>query len=313
MLLSSTYLKIVVSSSIILMNFKDITIEDKKILDKYIKPYTFKTSEYSFISLYIWRKAYHIQYAISKYDALIIMKKDEKGNYHFMQPIGYKDEDLENILEECIDYMRKNNMIYLFKDAEEDFAQKLNHISKKFIIKEERENFDYIYESEKLISLSGKKLHSKRNHINSFLRNYEPVLKPIDKNNADEVNEMAKYWCKQNFCVDYLYFELKGVQDMLCHLDELDFQGMAIYVNGRVEGFTFGEKVNEKMAIIHIEKANADLDGLYAYINNAFVKNYFYDVPFINREEDLGIEGLRKAKLSYQPYKLERKFIVTII
>jgi len=294
------------------MNFKEITLEDKKIINRYIKPYYFKTSEFSFTSFYIWRKAYHIQYTILD-DTLIIMKRDDKGNYYFMQPIGHKEENLNYILNKCIDYMKENNMVYLFKDAEEPFIKKLNEIyPRRFIIEEDRDNFDYIYESKNLISLSGKKLHSKKNHINSFIRNYDSMIKPIDKNNADEVIEMANFWCKQNFCVDYLYFELKGVQDILNHIGELDFEGMAVYVNDRVEGFTFGEKVNNRMAIIHIEKANVDLNGLYAYINRSFVKNYFKDVPYINREQDLGIEGLRKAKLSYQPFKLEKKFIVKV-
>ena len=294
------------------MNFKEVTLEDKKIIDKYTKPYYFKTSEFSFTSIYIWRKAYHIQYTILD-DTLIIMKRDDKGNYYFMQPIGYKEKNLNYVLSECIDYMKENDMLYLFKDAEEPFIKKLNEIyHNRFIIEEDRDNFDYIYESKSLISLSGRKLHSKKNHVNSFIRNYDFTLKPIDKNNADEVIEMAKFWCKQNFCVDYLYFELKGVQDILNHIGELDFEGMAVYVNDRIEGFTFGEKVNDEMAIIHIEKANVNLNGLYAYINRTFVKNYYKDIPYINREQDLGIEGLRKAKLSYQPFKFEKKFIVKV-
>ncbi len=293
------------------MNFKDLTIDDKKVIDKYIKPYYFKTSEYSFTNLYIWRKAFHVQYTILDDGTLILMKRDDKGNYYFMQPIGYKPENLNNVINILMDYAKENDMAYLFRDSEEDFIEELKKIDNlKFIIEEDRDNFDYIYESQKLISLSGKKLHSKKNHINSFIRNYDYVIKPIDKNNAEEVNEMAKYWCKQNFCVDYLYFELKGVQDILSHIGELDFEGMAVYVNDKVEAFTFGERVNNDMAIIHIEKANIELDGLYAFINNSFLKNYYYDVPYINREQDLGLTGLRKAKLSYQPYKLEKKFIV---
>lgn len=295
------------------MNLKEITLEDKEIIDKYIKPYYFKTSEYSFTNLYIWRRAFHIHYAILDDGTLILMKRDDKGNYYFMQPIGYKEENLNNVLDECIDYMKNNNMPYLFRDAEEPFVKRLEEINPgKFIIEEDRDNFDYIYESQRLISLSGKKLHAKKNHVNSFIKNYDSIIRPIDKNNAEEVIEMAKYWCKQNFCVDHLYFELKGVQDILHHIDKLDFEGMAVYVNDRVEGFTFGERVTDDMVIIHIEKANVALKGLYAFVNNTFLKKYYSDVPYINREQDLGIEGLRKAKLSYQPFKLEKKHIVRI-
>ena len=295
------------------MNFTELTIEDKKIFDKYIKPYNFKTCEYSFTNLYIWRRAFHIQYTILSDGTLILMKRDDRGNYYFMEPIGYKDKNLSKVLDKLILYKKENNMAYLFRDVEEPFIQKLKEMSDyEFSIEEDRDSFDYIYESEKLISLSGKKLHSKKNHVNTFMRSYDFKLKKIDDNNAGDVMEMAKHWVKQNFCVDYLYFELKGVQDILNHIGKLDFDGMAIYIDNKVEAFTFGERVNDDMAIIHIEKANVDIDGLYAFINNAFLKNYYYDVPFINREQDLGIDGLRKAKLSYQPYKLEKKFIVKI-
>ncbi len=87
---------------------------------------------------------------------------------------------------------------------------------------------------------------------------------------------------------------------------------MVVYVNDKLSAFTIGERVNDDMAIVHIEKADSSINGLYAFINKTFVEECFSDVPFINREQDLGIEGLRKAKLTYQPIKLEPKYTVNI-
>ena len=146
------------------MVFKKLSLEDKNDIDKYISPYKFLSCEYSFTSLYIWKDACDIQYTIYK-NALIIKKKDFDGNYHFMQPLGYAKEDLEEIIEKLKAYRQETDMKYLFKDLEESFINEFNVLLNKkneFCIKEDRDNFDYLYEAKKLMTLSGKKLHSKR-------------------------------------------------------------------------------------------------------------------------------------------------------
>ncbi len=95
-------------------------------------------------------------------------------------------------------------------------------------------------------------------------------------------------------------------------MDVLGLEGMGLYIDGEIAGFSIGEKFSDNMAIVHIEKANKDLRGAYTFVNKAFVENYFSDVPIINREQDLGIEGLRKAKLSYSPLDFEKKYMVDI-
>jgi hypothetical protein len=293
-----------------MLNFKPLTIDDKNIFDEYLKPYTFLTCEYSFTNLFIWRKGLDIQYA--KYgDVIIVKKMDFDGEYHFMQPIGYKIEFLKDIVDNLLAYKKENNLKFLFKDAETPFIEDLRFIyGDKFIIEEDRSNFDYIYESTKLISLSGKKLHSKKNHYNNFIKNNKYETRPISTEIIDDCIKTACEWCKKNDCRGYLKYELKAIQELLANKDRLNILGMAVYVDNVLSAFTIGEKANDNMAIIHIEKADTDINGLYAFINKSFVENYFNDIPYINREQDLGIEGLRKAKLSYQPYKLEAKYTV---
>lgn len=293
-----------------MLSFKPLTIDDKNIFDDYLKPYTFLTCEYSFTNLFIWRKGLDIQYA--RYNgALIIKKMDFDGEYHFMQPIGYKIEVLKEIVNELIVYKKENNLKFLFKDAELPFIEDLKAIyGDELFIEEDRSNFDYIYESTKLISLSGKKLHSKKNHYNNFIKNNTYSTLPITEEIIDDCMKAACEWCKKNDCKGYLKYELKAIQELLANKDKLEIVGMAVYVNNVLSAFTIGEKVNDSMAIIHIEKAAIDINGLYSFINKTFVEIYFSDVPYINREQDLGIEGLRKAKFSYQPYKLEPKYSV---
>jgi uncharacterized protein len=294
-----------------MLDFKPLTLEDKEIFDKYLKPYNFLTCEYSFTNLFIWRIGLDIQYTIYK-GALIIKKKDFYGNYHFMQPIGCTKNNLKDIIDTLETIKINLNFKDLFKDAEAPFIDELKAIyGEKFIINEDRNNFDYIYESSKLIQLSGKKLHGKKNHYNNFIKNNNFHVEEISKNNIEDCIEAACKWCKLNDCKGYLKFELNAIKELLTNKDKLDFIGMAVYVSDELSAFTIGERINDNMAIIHIEKADAEVNGLYTYINKTFIENYFSDVPFINREQDLGKEGLRKAKLSYQPLKLEPKYSVS--
>lgn len=297
------------------MDFKKLALEDKQLFYKYLNPYKFLSCEYSFTTLYIWKDACDIQYAIYK-DSLIIKKKDFEGNYYFMQPLGYKEEDLKELLKYLLQYQRENNMKYIFKDLEEDFAEKIKSIYKEeqdICIKEDRDNFDYLYEADKLIKLSGKKLHGKKNHYNSFVKEYDYEVKEITNNKIiDDVINAAEKWFRENNNNDkMLYYETAAIKEIVQNMNLFNLKGIAVYVDNQVVAFSLGEKLNDKLAVIHIEKGDMNYKGVYSFINKTFIDMCFSDVKIINREQDLGIEGLRKAKLSYYPFKLEKKFILS--
>ena len=294
--------------------FNPLTIDDKHLFDKYLRDYSFTTSEYSFTNLIIWRKGCDISYTIYN-GALIIKKKDFKGNYHFMQPIGYKKENLRSIIEKLKEYKLENGMKYLFKDIEKSFLSDLKDIyGDKAQIEEDVDNFDYIYDSEKLISLSGKKLHGKKNHYNYFIKTYNYTIRDFSEPGVKEdCIKASKAWHEEKYNGDeYLVHELEGIREIILNSEKLNLKGMAVYVDGSIAAFTIGEPVNEDMAIVYIEKGLPDVKGIYTFINKTFVENYLNNVKYINREQDLGIEGLRKAKKSYYPLKLEEKYCVNL-
>ena len=297
------------------MIFKKLCLEDKHIIDKYIYPYKFLSCEYSFTSLYIWKDACDIQYTIHK-EALILKKKDFDGNYHFMQPLGYSKEDLGDIIEVLKTYREENHMKYLFKDLEENFVEEFNDLlneKNEFCIKEDRDNFDYLYEAEKLMTFSGKKLHSKRNHYNSFTRTYNyEVVEINDEKVIEDVKIAAEKWYEETDEKDIkLYYELLAIKDIVNNMKFLNLKGVAVYVDGILAAFSIGESLNDKLAIIHIEKGDTNINGIYSFIAKTLIDECFSDAEIINREQDLGIEGLRKSKMSYYPLKLEKKFILS--
>lgn len=296
-----------------MLQFKKLDIVDKKILDKYLKPFNFKSCEYSFTTLFIWKEACSIEYAI--YDGVLILKKkDFKGKSHFMQPIGYNNNQLKEIFEILKEYKEEMNMDYLFKDLEGEFLEDLRqycNIELERYVVEDRDNFDYIYPSKSLISLSGKKLHGKKNHYNQFIKNYDYYLKDIREVKVEECMSAAKEWLLDRGEADeHLKYEVKSIEELLKNKDKLDYEGIAVYVEEKIAAFTIGEKMNEEMAIIHIEKGNPQIRGIYSFINKSFVEKCFSDVNIINREQDLGKEGLRKAKQSYKPFEFVKKYIL---
>jgi hypothetical protein len=232
-----------------------------------------------------------------------------------MQPIGYKKENLINIVLKLQEYKIDNQMKYLFKDIEKPFLDDLTEVyGEELEIEQDIDNFDYIYDSEKLISLSGKKLHSKKNHFNYFVKTYNYTVKDFSEAGVKEdcINA-SKTWYEENLNEDkYLIYELEGIKEIILNLDKLNLKGMAVYVDNVIAAFTIGECVNENTAIVYIEKGRSDIRGVYTFINKVFVENYFSNVKYINREQDLGIEGLRKAKKSYNPIKLEEKYCVNL-
>jgi hypothetical protein len=298
---------------ILMSEFKPLNLEDRDLFLSYTGNYEFNTYEYSFLTLYLWRKMCQVEYAIID-DALIIKKTEKNPGSFFMQPIGYKNlkETVLKLLEIKNNSKGFNN---LFREIEYPFLNKIiDTFGTDICFCEDINNFDYIYSSEDLISLAGRKFNKKRNHYNKFIRNYDYQVKDIsEKDVASDCIEFAHSWYDANGKGDYqLTYELEGIEDIMRYYDLLNIKGIAVYINNKIVGFSLGEVVNDNMAIVHVEKADPEYMGIYSFINNTLVKTHFSQVKFVNRQEDLGIKGLRKAKKSYNPVRLEKKFIIDI-
>ena len=170
---------------------------------------------------------------------------------------------------------------------------------------------DYLYDAEKLRTLSGKDMHGKRNHFNRFCRLYPDytfqLIRPTD---ATEALALVKAWCDEKH-LDHLNMrqsDYRPIRELFRFMPRLNVRGGSIRIGGRMVAFALGSLLHEDTAVIHFEKADGAFDGLYAAINKLVLEEAFPDVAFVNREEDMGIEGLRKAKESYRPIRLIHKY-----
>ena len=174
----------------------------------------------------------------------------------------------------------------------------------------ERDTFDYIYRSEDLINLSGKKYQPKRNHISYFMKNNNWTYERLSEENIPECYEMSKQWLENSLeeFREELEGELKIIKRVFDNYDKLDFVGGVLRVDGKVVAYTMGEPASRDVFCVHVEKAFSDIRGAYPMINQQFVKNELSGYKYINREDDTGAENLRKAKLRYYPAILAEKY-----
>lgn len=289
--------------------FKALDLEDKELFNKYFSYDPPRTSELTFTNLFIWRHQYRPIWLLWEDCILIIFQP--KGEAHFgLPPLGPGDKNkaldfLFHILGQLTSEARVCRVGTAFLHEYVDPV--------RYSITLDRDNSDYVYLTRDLINLSGRKYHRKKNHLNRFVKNYAFEYRPLDKDLVASFLKMQESWCQMRECVEQpeLLSEDYAVHVALTHFEDLDYQGGAVIMNSKVEAFALGEPLNEETAVIHIEKANPNIPGLYTAMNQLFCSNAWVDMTYINREQDLGSEGLKKAKKSYYPHHMEDKHILT--
>ncbi len=291
-----------------MLDFKIIELSDRQWINELLKLSDFRGCEYNFSNNLAWHRLYETQ--ICRYKDFYISCSRKYG-MRFTFPAGrgdYKDlfltlkKEAEEENSPLIVSSVTNDKLALFEELFPDM----------YTVSCDEADSDYIYEAEKLQTLSGKKYHQKRNHLARFHENNWEYHDMTEKD-FDECIEFAA----KSYNLDNAYDDESRVAEqfaintfMTC-FGELELKGGVITVDGRLEAFTIGDGINSDTFDIHIEKANADIQGAYAAINNEFAKSAANGYTYINREEDLGLEGLRKSKHSYHPAFMLQKNVVT--
>jgi uncharacterized protein len=290
--------------------FKPIELPDRQVISDYFNRYRPETSELTFTNLFIWRAYYRWEWSILD-DRLIIVSSNESGYEFALPPVG--DAPRATVTKSVLSHLAGNRggSPPAVQRADRRLVEELSSAG-GFIIEETREHFDYVYATKDLIELAGRKYHAKRNFVNRFRAEYAFSYEPLGDPHIAACLALADEWCRvRNCCEDLgLAGEHRAVREALTSFKELALAGGVIVIDGRVRAFTLGEALNPETAVIHVEKADPDIRGLYAMINREFCQQALSGFTSVNREQDLGDEGLRKAKESYYPLRLAEKYRV---
>lgn len=294
------------------VSFKRPELTDRALIQSYFEKAPSRSCERTFVNVYLWSRHYKVTFAVIE-DALVFKNGETEPSFSY--PAG-EEQNVKRAIEFLMEYTKERDLPFkLYNVTEKNFEQLNSWYPDKFEIEYVRDIADYVYETEKLATLAGKKLHGKRNHINKFIKtNPDWSYEPLSDENMEECFQMALKWRTQNGCEDDVEknAEMCVALNALRLYKELGQVGGVLRVAGGVVAFTIGEPLCKDTFVVHIEKAFAEVDGAYPMINQQFVQHECTDFLYVNREDDAGSEGLRKAKLSYRPAFMEEKGIVKI-
>lgn len=283
-----------------MLKFRTPEISDMAWVKKAMTASQEAACEYCFGNLYIWSKVY--KNTIAEYDGLFIAR-DGVNDACYLYPCGNGDK--RKAIEELIEFSKTNDkkMLEMYCLTPKSVDELKSMFPDKFEFVEDRAYFDYIYNSQDLINLAGRKYHSKRNHISYFKNNYNWSYEKITRENLPECYLMNRKWEELNSDkeTDSLDDELDAIKRGFIKFEEIGFVGGLLRKDGEVIAYTFGEEINKDVFCVHVEKAYSDIRGAYPMINQQFCEHELAGYKYINREDDVGDEGLRKAKLSYNP------------
>ena len=280
-------------------------MDDKSLISRYLAINKFMNSEYNFTTIMAWQFVYETEYTIA--NDCLLLKGTSEGTTYFYFPLG----EVKNVgaaLYTLIEHCKKMGMPLMLVNVSEGMSDILDSIgmSDMFSWEERRDAADYIYNRQRLITLSGKKLHGKKNHLNFFNNNFESRLVPIDESNIQDCEKMLKAEISQRSTRPHE--EMNATFMALRYRQEFELTGRAMYADDKLAGVILAE-IHHGVAIIQIAKSDISFRGASVALFQKFLMDNFEECTHVNMMEDLGLEGLRRAKLSYDPENLIEKRI----
>lgn len=294
-----------------MIDFSPVKLEDRQWVSEILSRQSFFTCEYTFGNIFSYTAKFPIE--IARIGGCLISKCHTDEGLSYCYPIGEGDKKqaVEYILadaENCgVDFE-------IFGISPEGARELAENFPQRFDIILSRDDFDYIYFTEDLISLKGKKYQPKRNHISYFKKTFDWSYERINTENISECLAMSEKWLSEQSeeRKPALEQELAIIRKIFANYDSLSFLGGLLRVEGEVIAYTMGERITDEIFCTHIEKAFSNIRGAYPMINQLFAENELSGYKYINREDDVGEENLRKAKLSYYPAILAEKYVARL-
>lgn len=290
---------------------RSVELADYGFIASLIRKHSSKSSDCCFTNIFSWRNIY--EYRISELNGLLIVQgvddTDKAAKKPFLlQPIG-DPEAAAKVAQKMIMAERKRNNTPFLASVSENIALGLGGME-NIIVSEDRANWDYIYKSAILADLPGPRYHAKRNLINQFAANFDATTIEMDAKICKEAMEFSDRWCGQKDCDsdEGLARERCAIYQMLAHFEALHLDGIVIRIGGDIAGLAIGEGLTEDTYVIHVEKGDQHCRGIYQFINQKMAGRVSPRYEWINREQDMGVPGLRRAKMSYHPDHFVKKF-----
>lgn len=290
-----------------MIEFKPISIEDKEDIVSYILPSDAQDCDLSFANLCSWHFLTDSSYAII-HDQLVIRFITPKGTHEYFMPFG--SGSLIPVIEELEQWAQDNQEVLCLKGISPQIQDILEQVyPTTFDYTSDRDYFDYIYNRKDLVELKGKNYQPKRNHFNKFKKEYQFSYEPLTTQFIPECLQFESEWSLKHGYIENenIRNERRALTYALHHFNELELSGGVIHDNGKIVAFTFGAPINHNTFGVQYEKADITVDGIYSAINQMFASQLPDQYLYLNREEDLGIPGLRQAKQSYHPVTLLEK------
>lgn len=299
-----------------------INLKNREILDEYLNGYEYKHSGLSFSSLYMWRDINHFSWDIIG-DYMCItgvsyLEPEEGGALPFLFPPltktgTYEKESLRRTIMKCREIFEEQGYHFNLRLVPMHMMEIIKEACPELVFKDDRPNYEYIYLTQDLIDLKGRAYHSKKNHLNYFKKNYEYEYVEMTSDMADdamrfiaEFNERKEVSAHE---MELLKMEERAMDDVFRNIERAGYNAGAILIDGKIEALAIGGQLGRNTITEHVEKANVNYRGLYQAINNEFCRHIALKAKYLNREEDMGIPNLRKAKLSLKPVKLLEVYI----
>jgi hypothetical protein len=290
--------------------FVDLSLSDKPLFDAAFTQFPPVISEFTFTNLFIWRQQYRVK--MTRIDGFLCLLSDQGENSFFFPAIG--EGNVVECYEVLLQDLKERGALPKIARVPEEVVLPNDWTAAGMVAQLDRNQCDYVYLVNDLARLEGRKYHRKRNHIKQFKGKYTYDYATLTPQWIPECLRLQSDWCDLRHCDDVpgLANEFVAIKEAFAHFETLKITGGAILIDGKLEAFAFGEPLNRDTVVIHIEKANPAFDGLYPTINQAFLEHHWASYTYVNREQDLGEEGLRKAKESYFPHHLVNKYTITL-
>lgn len=273
---------------------------------------TAPAADYAAANLYMWDKRYPKQLAFVGERAAVRIR-GESGAYHYLFPVGEGDPApvLSALSAEAA---ARGEALHFVGVSEAELPCLVAQWGENLQIEETRDWADYLYDAEKLSTLSGKKLHGKRNHVNAFCAAHAWHVEELVPERFEDCLEILERW--QEGKVGELSEEECAIERGFAAWKALSLDGIVLYADGVPAAFAVGSRITKECFGVHFEKAAPGLEGAYPLVNREFVRailQKYPEITTINREEDMGLENLRAAKLSWRPVALLKKYAVTLM